>query len=485
MRKTQGLPEVVMRAADDVSTSSGTLYSISFGMIARVKVLDQAPISTGTLSLSTSFSTEATASRGLDLLSSRMSWIGRPAGLPPRAPALWAAGDQEMCVQPPISGAKAGLRPWHAACVVRLGARRPPMSDQHKPYDLLLRGGRVIDPAQGLDGILDVAVRGGRIAAVGKNLPGPAKETIDVRGKLVLPGLIDTHAHVYRYVSGRFGLDADTVGVHSGVTTVVDQGGPSVLTFPGFREYIAKPASTRVLAFISAYMVGGLEGHYYPELYRPDCIAVDDTVRAARDNADLVRGVKGHAEIGGFTRWGDEAMRRAAEIGRALDLPLYIHFGQLWPLPDDKHPYDADAILPRHAEDPAAGRYPGPSLHPPSRRLRRPARQGPSGGARGAGARAEDRRRPWLAFLLQDGAAGARGRRRARHAGRRHARLQHHDPQAARHAGDASRQGGDAPLRRRAELLARLGHDQHAGAGPLARAGRADGDQQLRRHAAA
>jgi dihydroorotase len=189
-------------------------------------------------------------------------------------------------------------------------------------------------------------VRDGRIAAVAKNLPGPAKETVDVRGKLVLPGLIDTHAHVYRYVSGRFGLDADTVGVHSGVTTVVDQGGPSVLTFPGFREYAVKPAQTRVLAFISAYMVGGLEGHYYPELYRPDCIAVDDTVRAARENADLVRGVKGHAEIGGFTRWGDEAMRRAAEIGRALDLPLYIHFGQLWPLPESgANGVDPDTIL--------------------------------------------------------------------------------------------------------------------------------------------
>src|SRR5260370_18623308 len=82
--------------------------------------------------------------------------------------------------------------------------------DQSAPYDLLLRGGRVIDPAQGLDGVLDVAVHDGRIAAVGKNLPGPAKQTVDVGGKLVLPGLIDTHPHVYRYVSGRFGLDSDT-----------------------------------------------------------------------------------------------------------------------------------------------------------------------------------------------------------------------------------------------------------------------------------
>jgi dihydroorotase len=212
---------------------------------------------------------------------------------------------------------------------------------QTAPYDLVLRGGRVIDPAQGLDGILDVAVRDGRIAAVGKDLPGPTRETVDVRGKLVLPGMIDTHAHVYRYVSGRFGLDADMVGVHSGVTTIVDQGGPSVLTFPGFREYVTKPAASRVLAFISAYMVGGLEGHYYPELYRPDCIAVEDTVRVARENADLVRGVKGHAEIGGFTRWGDEAMKRASAIARELDMPLYIHFGQLWPRPGDvlAHPF--------------------------------------------------------------------------------------------------------------------------------------------------
>ena len=214
------------------------------------------------------------------------------------------------------------------------------------PYDLILRGGRVIDPAQGLDGMFDVAVRDGRIAAVGNSLPGPSRETIDVAGKLVLPGMIDTHAHVYRYVSGRFGLDADTVGVHSGVTTLVDQGGPSVLTFPGFREYVVKPAASRVLAFISAYMVGGLEGHYYPELYRPDCIAVADTVRAGRENADLVRGVKGHAEIGGFTRWGDEAMRRASMIARELDVPLYVHFGQLWALPEDQAPYDPDAILP-------------------------------------------------------------------------------------------------------------------------------------------
>src|SRR5581483_8916055 len=95
-----------------------------------------------------------------------------------------------------------------------------------KTYDLLLRGGHVIDPASGINGVMDVAIRDGKIAAVQKDiLPTSAKETADVRGRLVIPGMIDTHAHVYKYVTGRFGLDADLVGVRSGVTTVIDQGG--------------------------------------------------------------------------------------------------------------------------------------------------------------------------------------------------------------------------------------------------------------------
>ena len=201
-------------------------------------------------------------------------------------------------------------------------------------YDLVLRGGRVIDPAQGLDATLDVGLRAGRVATVAPALPpGDIGEVIDVRGQIVLPGLIDTHAHVYQYVTGRFGLEADMVGVHSGTTTVVDQGGPSCMTLPGFRKFVAEPATTRIYAFLSAYLVGGLEGHYYPALYGPDGVDVPATIRAARENADLVRGIKAHAEIGGVARWGLEVLRLGAEIAREADLPLYVHFGQLWPLP--------------------------------------------------------------------------------------------------------------------------------------------------------
>src|ERR1700691_6152174 len=164
---------------------------------------------------------------------------------------------------------------------------------ENPKYDLLLRGGRVICPASGLDGGRDVAIRDGRIAAIAETIiPSSAGEVIDVSDKWVLPGLIDTHGHVYQYVTGRFGLNPDMVGVRSGVTTVIDQGGPSCMTLPGFRSFIVEPAATQVFAFLSAYLVGGLEGHYYPNLYSPDCVDIEATVKSATVNKDIVRGIK-------------------------------------------------------------------------------------------------------------------------------------------------------------------------------------------------
>lgn len=216
-------------------------------------------------------------------------------------------------------------------------------------YDLLLRGGRVIDPASGIDCVRDLAIRNGKIAAVQTDiLPTSACDTIDVTGKIVLPGLIDTHGHVYQYVTGRFGMAPDMVGVRSGVTTLVDQGGPSCMTLPGFRHFIAEKADSRVYAFLSAYLVGGLEGHYYPQLYSPDGIDIDATVKAASANRDLVRGIKAHAEIGGFARWGARVIEMASEIGRRADLPVYVHFGQIWALPaSGDNGVDVDTILER------------------------------------------------------------------------------------------------------------------------------------------
>ncbi len=214
-----------------------------------------------------------------------------------------------------------------------------------QPFDSILKGGRVIDPARGFDGIADVAIAGDRIAAVEPNIPaGAGREVIDVSSRVVIAGMIDTHGHVYQHVTGRFGLAPDLVGVQSGVTTVLDQGGPSCMTLPGFRKFIVEPADTRVLCFISAYLVGGLEGHLYPELYGPDQVNVAATVKAARENADIVRGVKAHAEIGGASRWGLEVIKLGKRIASEAGLPLYIHLGQLWPTKDSAT-VDADEVV--------------------------------------------------------------------------------------------------------------------------------------------
>ena len=203
-------------------------------------------------------------------------------------------------------------------------------------FDTVVAGGRVLDPKNKLDAVRDIGIRKGRIAAIGQALvPGTAK-VIDASGLVLTPGLIDTHAHVYEHVSGDFGLNPDIVGVRSGVTTVVDQGGPSALTFDGFRKFIVEKAKTRVLAFISAYLAGGLLGHRYVDLYGPSGINVKAIVKAARDNPDLVRGIKAHAEPGGYSRWGMKSMKLAKEASRELHLPVYIHLGTLWPEAEGK-----------------------------------------------------------------------------------------------------------------------------------------------------
>ena len=87
-----------------------------------------------------------------------------------------------------------------------------------------------------------------------------------------------------------------------------------------------------------------MEGHYYPDLYGPTGVNVDHTVRAIAENRDLVKGIKGHAEIGGASRWGLEVIKLAKEIARQSGLPLYIHLGQLWPT-KDRTIIDADEYV--------------------------------------------------------------------------------------------------------------------------------------------
>jgi dihydroorotase len=222
--------------------------------------------------------------------------------------------------------------------------KRKPSS---KPWTLLIRGGRVVDPASGFDKTADVAVAGERIAAIGPNLYERRAEgvrVINASGAIVLPGLIDLHAHVFEHFTGDFGLHADLVGVESGVTALVDQGGPSALTIEGFRKHVVERSASRVLCFVSNYLVGGLHGHRYVELYGPQGVDPAAIVAATQANRDLVKGIKAHAEPGGYSRWGLEPLRLAKQASRELKIPVYVHLGTLWS-PKDRQEVDTTQIV--------------------------------------------------------------------------------------------------------------------------------------------
>ena len=154
------------------------------------------------------------------------------------------------------------------------------MANEQATCDTVLKGGVVIDPATGRNGRFDVGILAGRISAIEPTLAtGGGTKVIDVAGKLVIAGMIDTHAHVYEHVTGKFGLNADMVGVRSATTTVIDQGGPSCMTIRGFRHFVAEPASSRVLAFISNYLVGASKATTIPSSTVP--AASTSTTRCA------------------------------------------------------------------------------------------------------------------------------------------------------------------------------------------------------------
>ncbi len=212
--------------------------------------------------------------------------------------------------------------------------------------DLLLTGGRVIDPANGRDGVMDVAITGGRIAAVGDLAGMAASRSIDARGAVISPGFIDMHVHVYEWVTN-FGLPPDAAGLQSGVTTIVDQGSTGAWTFGGFKAFLADPARTDVRAFVSINVAGALQGGMEgTTLHNPGMVDVDGLVQLAADHPRVVRGIKCHGESGSLSHWDTAVLERAAEAGRRARLPLYMHTGELFPVDEARRP-DPDTLLTR------------------------------------------------------------------------------------------------------------------------------------------
>ena len=187
--------------------------------------------------------------------------------------------------------------------------------------DLALAGGRVLDPGQGIDGLLDIGVTGGQFSAIGD--AGRADETIDASGLVLVPGLVDLHTHLYSGVS-HYGIDPDTHCRRRGVTTAVDAGSAGAQTFPGFRRYIVEPADTRVFAFLHV-AVQGMITSLVGELEDLRWASPEQAVARAREHPDVIVGVKvrlGYQMVGNDP---EPALRLARKAAGQLGLPLMVH----------------------------------------------------------------------------------------------------------------------------------------------------------------
>jgi dihydroorotase len=203
----------------------------------------------------------------------------------------------------------AGLVSWLA-----FGAGPRSGGAQSPRFDLLIKGGHVVDPQNGIDQVMDIALAGGRIARVAPEIAAvDARRVLDVRGLFVTPGLIDLHAHHYGYSGSIFPDDAQLA---AGVTTSVDCGGAGWRTFEDFKARIVDHAATRILAFIN------IVGHGMVAAYENDVSDMDPVATAAmmRKYPGLIVGIKtAHFSLPGWA-----AVERAVEAGRLSGKPVII-----------------------------------------------------------------------------------------------------------------------------------------------------------------
>jgi dihydroorotase len=191
-------------------------------------------------------------------------------------------------------------------------------------YELVVKGGRVVDPSAGLDGRHDVAVQGGVIARIAPDIAsGEAVRTLDVAGKIVTPGLIDLHAHVFEGVN-RTGVNPDLGGVYSGVTTIVDAGSSGAATFAAFPRYVLPSCHTEVIPFLHICQTGLATN---PDIIAESSIDLDDTLRVASEHRGLIRGIKARMVAPALEILGMEMPKLARRAARESGLKLMVHIG--------------------------------------------------------------------------------------------------------------------------------------------------------------
>src|SRR5499433_136146 len=195
--------------------------------------------------------------------------------------------------------------------------------------NFILKGGRLIDSASGLDGLQDIHVRDGLVADIGTNLSAEGATIVDVKDCIVTPGLIDVHLHLMNGL-GAFGVDPDIFGVGSGVTTVVDAGSAGHSLLNVFRNYVTDNAKSRVLNYINLSTLGGVTGPGYSILADPRLIDEDKIAAVVEANRDIIVGIKIMATCGALGAQGMKPLERARKLGDTLKLPLLVHIGESW-----------------------------------------------------------------------------------------------------------------------------------------------------------
>jgi len=191
--------------------------------------------------------------------------------------------------------------------------------------DLVLKGGRLVDPSQGLDKVTDIAFAGGKVSAIGDGLAG--KDTRDVKGKIVSPGLIDLHTHVY-WGGTSLGVEAELLARTGGVTTFIDAGSAGPGNFHGFRKHVIEPSPVRILPYLNVSFPGIFA--FSKTVMVGECadmrlIDPREAVRVAREHKDLILGIKVRVGKSASADSGMMPFHIALDVAEEAGLPLMAH----------------------------------------------------------------------------------------------------------------------------------------------------------------
>ena len=198
-------------------------------------------------------------------------------------------------------------------------------------YDLIIKYGTLIDPAQGLHAKKDIAFKDGNVSIVSDDISDTeGRYVMDADGCYVTPGLIDLHVHVFHGVS-HFGIEPDPTCLARGATTVVDAGSAGADTFPGFRKYVIDVSDTRILAQLNISSQGMLTREI-GELENPDYADVDKACRMIAQHRDIILGVKVRLTRNSIVgeRAGMQPLHKAREAADAAGLPMMVHPQDAW-----------------------------------------------------------------------------------------------------------------------------------------------------------